>query len=219
MKINIKSAIVPDSQAWIYEYFGIPCACPKAINKSIAEASKTGEKIDVYINSPGGETSAGAEIYEALREYGNVAIHVIYACSAASVIMCAGYCDITPVGLVMIHNARTCADGDNRDLSHVSDVLKTIDRTIAAAYTAKTGKTEAEFLEYMAAETWLTAEDAVKLGLCDAISQPKKTATTIPAMVACETSLLPQTVIDSMQEKRMVAISELNLLKLKTKEI
>ena len=81
--ISIKGPIVPSDEAWIYDWFGIECANPKAVNSAIAKAN--GEKLDVYINSGGGDIFAGSEIYSSLRSYkGDVLIHVVGLAASAS---------------------------------------------------------------------------------------------------------------------------------------
>ena len=140
-------------------------------------------------------------------------IHVVQACSAASVIMCAGKSDISPAGMVMIHNVSMSAAGDNRDMSHAAEVLKTADRAVANAYVAKSGRSMEEMLGLMARETWLTAQQAVEMGLIDEIAVPK--GQSIPQLAASMSGMIPQKMITAMREKRMEAIAELELLRLK----
>lgn len=214
MRVDVKGAIISSEDAWIYDFFGMDYVTPKNVTNAIAEARKKNETLDVYINSGGGVVSAGAEIYEELRSYGKVKIHVIQACSAASVIMCAGKSEISPVGMVMIHNVHTKASGDNRDLQHASDVLKTMDRTVAAAYAEKTGTSVENWLELMASETWLTAEQAVNYKLVDEISKPASNGN-IPIAVASSEELIPENIVNSMRKKRMRARAQLEYMKLK----
>ena len=141
MKVNIKGTIVCNNYKRIYDYFGIECTCPKDVS-GILESAK-GELIDVYINSGGGEITSASEIYAMLTAYKNIKIHVVgMAASAASVIMCAGDCDISPTSMVMIHNVSSWAEGDYNTMSHESQVLLTATKAMAAAYVAKTGKSE-----------------------------------------------------------------------------
>lgn len=214
MRVDIKGAIISSDEAWIYDFFGMEYVTPKKVNDAIAEAQKKNETVDVYINSGGGIVSAGAEIYEALRSYGKVKIHVVHACSAASVIMCAGKSEISPVGMVMIHNVHSQASGDNRDFRHASEVLKTMDRTVAAAYADKTGTDVDEWLEFMANETWLTAEQAVAHKLIDEISKPAASGN-IPVCAAANEGLIPESVVNSMRKKRIEARAQLEYMKLK----
>lgn len=172
MKIEIKGVIIPNDYQWAYDYLGLDGVSPRAVQDKLAAAN--GQTVDVYINSPGGSVFAGSEIYAALRAHaGGVRIHVVgEASSAASVIMCAGPCDIAPTGMVMVHNVSGGAQGDYHDMDNASEMLREANRAIAAAYVEKTGKPEAEVLAMMDKETWLSAARAVEYGLVDSISQP-----------------------------------------------
>ena len=115
--------------------------------------------------------------------------------------------------MVMIHNVSMSAEGDNRDMSHAADVLKTADKAVANAYVAKSGRSMEEMLGLMAKETWLTAQQAVELGLIDEIAVPE--GQSIPQLAASMSGMIPQKMITAMREKRMEAIAELELLRLK----
>jgi len=91
------------------------------------------------------------------------------AASAASVIAMAGYCEISPTALMMVHNVSSNASGDYHVMEHQADVLKTANKTIAAAYVAKTGMSEADALAMMDKETWVDAQQAVELKLADEV--------------------------------------------------
>lgn len=199
MKIDIKGCIVPDDEVWIYDWFGIPCCCPKKVNEAISSAG--GEPLEIFVNSGGGDIFAGSEIYSAIRAYeGAVNIHVIgIAASAASVIACAGHSDISPTAMVMVHNVSSNANGDYHDMDKQSEVLKKANETIAAAYVAKTGMNQSEALELMDKETWLTAADAVKVGLIDGIAESRN----IQLVASYDSGVLPRSVINKMQSQRM----------------
>lgn len=214
LRIDIKGCIVPSNDAVIYEYFGIEHTCPRQVVNLLNKSS--GETIDVYINSGGGDVFAGSEIYSALRERAaNVKIHVVgLAASAASVIACAAHSDISPTAMLMVHNVSGGANGDYHVMEKHADVLKKANETIAAAYCEKCGISKAEALALMNSETWLTAEDAVKKGLIDEISAPGAIS-----LVASASGMLPQSVIEktrNMLNKNTVMQKEqakLNLLK------
>lgn len=213
-RIDIKGVIVPSADGWIYDFFGIENASPDKVIAGIKLSREKNEPADVYINSPGGDLTSGVEIYEELRQYGNVNIHVMQACSAASVIMCAGRSEISPAGMVMIHNVSGRFGGDHNDMKHAENVLKTADKAVASAYEAKTGKPVSEWLTKMNAETWLSASEAVELGLIDRISDAN--GGNIPALAAAASGLLPVQVTEAMRQKRNKARAELQLLALKT---
>ena len=95
-KINIKGVIIPNSYKWYYDWFDEDSTCPKDVQNVIDEAN--GEDIEVYVNSPGVIIDVGSEIYTMLRSYtGDVKIYIVgEACSAASVIAMARYCEMSP---------------------------------------------------------------------------------------------------------------------------
>lgn len=215
MRIDVRGAIVPNDDAWIYDYLGVENCCPAAVTSKLAEAA--GTDVDVYINSGGGDIISGSEIYDALRGYeGDVKIHIpAAAASAASMIACAGWCDIAPTAMIMVHNAAN--DGSYGDY-HVKDresaMLKTANEAIAAAYVEKTGMSMADVLKMMDRETWLTAEKAVEVGLVDEISRPAQ------RLVAAAGGLLPAAAVERIRRtvKSPAAIraqAELDFLKLK----
>lgn len=169
-KVNIKGPIISNSDAWIYEWFGIEATSPNSVNKVLSEAN--GEEIEVEINSGGGSVFAGSEIYTALKSYkGNVTVRIVgLAASAASVIAMAGKRIImSPTAQMMIHNVSSYTEGDYRDMEHTVEVLKSANNTIANAYRIKTGKAQEELLSLMDSETWMTAEKAKELGFIDEI--------------------------------------------------
>ena len=222
--VNIKGTIIPSDEAWIYDWLGIENVNPKVVHDAIAKAN--GEKLDVYVNSGGGDIFAASEIYESLRSYkGDVLIHVVgLAASAASVVTCARESEIAPTAMMMVHNVSSYAEGDYRDLKHESEVLEKANKIIAAAYVEKTGMAEAEVLKMMDHETWLTAQDAVGKGLCNAISKPRQNST-IQLAASYNSGMLPKSVIDKIRNQmatdklKAKSQTKLNLLKLGGKTI
>lgn len=208
MRIDVKGTIVPNDDKWIYEWFEYDATCPNDVNKVIDQAN--GEPLDVYINSGGGDIFAGSEIYSALRSYkGEVSIHVVgFAASAASVIACAGKSDIAPTAMVMVHNVSGRAQGDYHVMDKSSDVLHTANKSIAAAYMAKTGMSEKEALAMMDQETWLTAQQAVDKGLIDKIAENQN----LKLVAAYQTPLIPQSVIDKVRNIVKTPLTEAGIL-------
>ena len=85
--------------------------------------------ITVWINSPGGDCVAAAQIYNMLMDYkGNVTVKIDgIAASAASVIAMAGTkVLISPVGMLMIHNPATIAWGDSGEMQKAIEMLESV---------------------------------------------------------------------------------------------
>ena len=99
------------------------------------------------------------------------------AASAASVIATAADCEITPTGMVMIHNASSFASGDYRDMDQASRMLVKVNTAIANAYIEKTGMSQKELFSLMDAETYMTAQEAVEKGFVDRITPSRQADT------------------------------------------
>ena len=128
--------------------------------------------ITVWINSPGGDCVAAAQIYNMLMDYkGDVTVKIDgIAASAASVIAMAGTkVLISPVGMMMIHNPATIAWGDTAEMQKAIEMLASVKDSIINAYEIKTGLSRAKLSHLMDAETWMDAHKAVELGFADGI--------------------------------------------------
>ena len=128
--------------------------------------------ITVWINSPGGDCVAAAQIYNMLMDYkGDVTVKIDgIAASAASVIAMAGtQVLISPVGMMMIHNPATIAWGDTAEMQKAIEMLASVKDSIINAYEIKTGLSRAKLSHLMDAETWMDAHKAVELGFADGI--------------------------------------------------
>lgn len=132
--------------------------------------------ITVWINSPGGDVFAAAQIYNMLMEYrGDVTVKVdALAASAASVIAMAGTSVLmSPVGMMMIHNPMTIAIGDSKEMQKAGEMLDEVKEGIMNAYEIKTGLGRARISHLMDAESWFNAGKAVELGFADGILEDK----------------------------------------------
>ena len=128
--------------------------------------------VTVWINSPGGDCVAAAQIYNMLKDYnGNVTIKIDgIAASAASVIAMAGSTVLmSPVSMLMIHNPMTVAMGNAGDMQKAIEMLDEVKESIINAYHLKTGMSRAKISHLMDSETWMNAYKAVELGFADDI--------------------------------------------------
>ena len=133
--------------------------------------SSTGP-VTVWINSPGGDCVAAAQIYNMLMDYpGDVTVKVDgIAASAASVIAMAGTRVLmSPVSTMMIHNPLTVAMGDSDEMRRAIQMLDEVKESIINAYEIKTGLSRTRLSHLMDAETWMNANKALELGFCDEI--------------------------------------------------
>ncbi|NBG93138.1 head maturation protease, ClpP-related [Pseudomonas sp. 9.1(2019)] len=129
--------------------------------------------IVVAFNSIGGDLFDGLAIHNALSRLGERCTGRVdaLAASAASVAVCGAHkVVIASNAILMIHNPYTYASGDAEDLRKVAAVLDQATEVIIAAYKSKSPSIdEVELRRLVNAETWLTASEAVALGLADEV--------------------------------------------------
>lgn len=171
---------------------------PKAFKEELNAGSGD---ITLWINSPGGDCFAAAQIYNMLMDYpGNVTVKIDgLAASAASVISMAGtkVC-MSPVAMLMIHNPATLAYGDQAEMEKTIGMLSEVKESIINAYEIKSGLARTKISHMMDDETWLNAKKAVELGFADEIlfDQKKDDGEQPEAMI-----YTPVTVTNSLVQK------------------
>ena len=136
------------------------------------ELMKGEGNITVWINSPGGDVFAAAQIYNMLMDYkGNVTVRIDgLAASAASVIAMAGTTvEMSPVGMLMIHNPSTAVIGNTKEMQAAIQMLDEVKESILNAYELKTGQPRQQLSDLMDAESWMNAKKAVEMGFADKI--------------------------------------------------
>lgn len=132
--------------------------------------------VELHINSMGGSVFEANAIVNYLRRLkaDTIAYVDAFACSAASAIACA--CDMVVMprnSVMMIHNPWTVAIGNAKELRKAADDLDVLSAAFATVYLDKAdGKLDEKRLtKLLDEETYLTAEQAYDLGLCDEIEQ------------------------------------------------
>jgi ATP-dependent protease ClpP protease subunit len=143
--------------------------------QSVSDALKdsTGP-VSVRINSPGGDAFEGIAIYNLLRSSGrqiNVKVDGL-AASAASIIAMAG--DTREMGkgtMMMIHPAQMFAVGDAAIMRKAAEILDGLTTSIADIYVAHTNQKKAQIFEWVNAETWMDAAQALERGFSTATSE------------------------------------------------
>ncbi|GAP66801.1 peptidase S14 [Mizugakiibacter sediminis] len=131
------------------------------------------DTVHLRFNSPGGDVFDGRAIAAALDAFPAKKVgHVDgWAASAASFILM--HCDAVEIAagaMIMIHNGWTIAAGDNRVMADTAALLQKIDAAIQDDYMRRVNVERQQVVDWMNAETWFTAEEAVQHGLADRIA-------------------------------------------------
>lgn len=170
-----------------------------------AELASGSGPITVWINSPGGDCVAAAQIYNMLMDYpADVTVRIDgIAASAASVIAMAGTkVQMSPVSVMMIHNPLTVAMGDSDEMRRAIQLLDEVKESIINAYEIRTGLSRAKISHMMDATTWMNANKAIELGFVDDILTDEKLNTDMPAF-AFSDSAVERTLINKLTAKAM----------------
>ena len=143
------------------------------VEKLEALKASGAQHLDVHINSPGGDVFEGMAIHTAIASWpnGERRVHVDgLAASIASIVAMAGdEIEISPTAMVMVHEPRGFAMGEAGELRKVADRLDAIHDVMCDVYVARTGLPKAEVEKLVAAETWMSAAEAVEKGFADRV--------------------------------------------------
>lgn len=170
------------AELFIYDDIGGDMFGDGITAKDVADAVKGfGDQsaLDVYINSYGGSVFQGLAIYNILRRHpARITTHIDgIAASAASVVAMAGdEVRMAANGFLMIHNAWGIAAGDGEAMRRAAKDIDLATESIAQTYASRRGGDIERIREWMAAETWFNAEQAVASGLADGIVDENKIA-------------------------------------------
>jgi len=191
------------SEIWLYDEIGLWGIGAKEF---IAELNAVkSPKIDMHINSPGGEVFDGAAIYNAIKRHpASVTTYIDgIAASIASVIALAGdRVNMASNAIYMMHNPSGLVLGTSEDMRKMADVLDKIRDTMVGAYVSKSGKTEEEIIGILNLETWMDAEEAKAAGFVDEIGDEMDLAACakfVPAMAKMGFKHIPKSLNGSKE--------------------
>ena len=129
--------------------------------------------LTVRLNSPGGEVFEAVAIMNLLRDHSARITAKVDGLAASAASFLAVSADETIMGgntELMIHDAWGLAIGNAADMRQYADMLDRVSNDIASVYDAKAGGGTDNWRQYMLAESWFTAEEAVELGLADSVN-------------------------------------------------
>lgn len=168
----------PDSRVATYERF----------RESVSQiADIQNSEIRVNIRSTGGDVNDAILIYEALRATGAKVTTCCYGytASAATIVAQAaseGCRLIAPSSLYLIHNSICATEGNAEELQAEVEMLHQTDMRLADIYATRSGRDIEEIKALMAENggrgKWLSPEEAIAMGLVDAVEEVVAPTTT-----------------------------------------
>ena len=172
MRFSLNGIISSDEDAPIWKFFGWRAVCPADIRAALA--GNQDDEFILEINSGGGSVFAGFEMYSLLRGTSvktRAEVQSIAGSAASVVLMGADVAACFPVAQVLIHLPSTTTQGNQIAHGQSVQMLNAVTASIIAGYESKChGKTSPEALrKLMDKETFLTAQQALDMGLIDEI--------------------------------------------------
>ena len=177
------NVIKNDAVASIYIYDVIDAFWGVAAKDVIAALASVGNEneVAIHINSPGGDVFEGRAIMAAIRAHqGKTTAHIdsLAASAATSIALACDEVVISQGAFFMIHNASGMVWGDKTAMRETADLLEKIEGSIVTDYTDKTGAEKQQVIDWMDAETWFTADEAIAAGFCDRLATAAKAKNT-----------------------------------------
>lgn len=144
------------------------------IARELIEAEAAYKKIDVRINSNGGDVYAGIAIFNAFRNSkADITIYIdgIAASIASIVALCGKPVKMSKYARLMIHSVSGGFYGNKNELRQCLAEVESLEDTLCQIYATRIGKTEEEIKAayFDGKEHWLKADEALSLGLIDGI--------------------------------------------------
>lgn len=164
-----------ESEIYIYDIIGEWGVDAAQFARDLKSAKGT---VHLRINSPGGDAFAGKAIQTAIAQHkGKTIAHIdgLAASAATYIALAADEVEMSEGALFMIHKASSLAWGNSDDLLQIADLLDKVDDSIVNDYAKKTGLDADQIKNWMADETWFSAEEALESGFVDSIYKTEKT--------------------------------------------
>lgn len=144
------------------------------IVRELLEIEASYKKIDVRINSMGGEVYSGIAIFNALRSSkADITIYVdgIAASIASAIAACGKPVYMSRFARLMLHSVSGGCWGNKDDLKKCIDEIDALEDTLSEIYATRSGKTKEEIRStyFDGEDHWFTADEALEAGFIDGV--------------------------------------------------
>jgi ATP-dependent Clp endopeptidase proteolytic subunit ClpP len=164
------------ASVFIYDVIGDPWdgTTAKKFQRDLAALGEL-DRIDIFINSPGGSVFDGITIHNVLarnRARKVVVVDGLAASIASFVAMAGDEIRMAENAMMMIHDPWAIAIGGPADMRKMADTLDEIRDSMLATYARRTGMDADAVAALMRDETWMGAAEAVEMGFADEAVEP-----------------------------------------------
>lgn len=171
----VRNAVSTGVEIQVYDIIGTDET--NATTFAAALEAANGAPVAIRLSSPGGSVFEGLTMMNSLKNYsGPTTVIVDGVCASIASVIALGADTVQTAenSLWMVHNAWLLTLGNAADLRDTATTLDKIDGNLRAIYAAKTKTDPQMWADIMAKETWFTADEAMAIGLVDAIAVPMK---------------------------------------------
>lgn len=180
-RIEFRNQAGGEAELYLYDFIGYDWWSDSGISAAeFAQSLKdlgSPKRLTIRINSPGGDVWDGMSIfnmisqlpYETRTEIDGLAASIASVIALATDRVAAG-----EMSQLMIHDAWTATVGNEQQMRELADVLAKLDQQIAETYAKRSGKSAKYFRDLQDAETYLTAQEALDIGLVDEVIGTRK---------------------------------------------
>jgi ATP-dependent Clp endopeptidase proteolytic subunit ClpP len=151
------------------EYWGVSA---KEFAQTLDELPDTVTRIELHVNSPGGDVFDGIAIMNALRAHAATVTVIVDGIAASAASFIAASADtliMAPNSELMIHDAWGLVVGNAADMKQMAELLDHLSNNIASVYARKAGGSTEDWRAAMQRESWFSAEEALAAGLADQV--------------------------------------------------
>ena len=191
----------------LYGEIGGEVSCGDVM-RNLLEAEKQYGRIDVRINSVGGEVYPGIAIFNALRQ-SKADIHIyidgIAASMASAIALCGKPVEMSRYARLMIHTVRGGCWGTKEDMQDCIKELEVLEGTLCKMYAERLGKSEDEIRSqyFDGRDHWLSAEEALAQGFIDGIYDVEENVSVSPETLLSE-KMTPEEIYNTFNNRLMI---------------
>lgn len=190
---------------WLYGDIGEgwgDCISAKMVADELKKLNAA-TNIKVHINSPGGCVFDGLAMYNSFRKHAaiiDVEIDGLAASIASIIAMSGNSVSMAENAIFMIHNPWSMAWGEAKDFRETADRLDVVRGSLLTTYGDKVrGKSTLDQVSnWMNAETWFTAEQALQFGFVDAVTNELSIAAKIGNVSKYNFKNIPENVLKNV---------------------
>lgn len=176
LEIKLHEVIDAESQAWIYEWFGMPHPFTLETLQQLLEDNPDEHDIKLNIHCDGGSVHEGLALYDCLRTSGrNIYCNVEGGCHSMAIVLLLAapknQRTANPNSQFLIHELQGGVEGSTTAVERYAEEMRDLQERILDIYADRTGYDRAELAEAMAEEKMRDADYMLAHGFIGAINQ------------------------------------------------